>query len=119
MDAEAKRKMFEEARRKGQEEEDRGLYAVEARVEETGGEDYLFIRYANGCEYRVPVRILQRVRDMSPEQRRRIILGETGDYLEWEGTDWDADIPALIAGCYGTVSYMETFSFERPGPTAT
>lgn len=122
MDAEAKRLMFEEARRKGQEDEDRGLYAIEAHIEEAAnGEDLIFIRYANGSEYRIPARMIQDVHDLSREQLRHMTLAEPGSVLLWEEEGRDAYIPNLIKGCYGNRAWMEgetaRFRPQAPEPT--
>lgn len=121
MDDAAFSAMYEQATREGQWIRDHGLYAVEARIEESASEDYLVIHYANGAEYRFPVRLLQCVCDMSPEQRRKLVLEDTGDAVRWDDADWDIDIPALLEGCYGTVKWMEgetaRFRPQAPEPT--
>ena len=122
MDAEAKRLMFEEARRKGQEIEDRGLYAIEAHIEEAAnGEDLIFIRYANGSEYRIPARMVQDVHDLSREQLHHMVLGEPGTVLFWEEEGRDAYIPNLIQGYYGNKAWMNSqaarFKPQAPEPT--
>lgn len=108
MDEAARKAMFEEARREGQEILDRGRYAVEARIEAgLDGEDAIYIRYANGCEFRFPVYLLQGVAAMTPKQRRKMQLVPPGDGLRWEEEDWDLYIPHLIEGSFGTKAWMQ------------
>ncbi len=108
MDETTFQKMFEKATREGQEITDRGHYAVEARIESgQDGEDVIYVRYANGCEFRFPVYLIQGVAAMTPEQRRKMQLVQPGDGLRWEEEDWDIYIPHLIEGSFGSRAWMQ------------
>ncbi len=106
--------MYERATREGQAIRERGLYAIDARIEAGPDGDLIVIRYANGSEFRIPARLVQDVHDLSPEQLRHMTLGEPGNTLFWEEEGRDAYIPGLVSGCYGTRAWMQGLKEAAP-----
>lgn len=95
------------AARNTQAKRERGRYATAVAIEVgPDGADCLSIRYANGCEYRFPVYLLEAVAAMTPEQRRRMELDPSGWYLRWEEPDWEVYIPDVIEGYFGYPDWM-------------
>jgi hypothetical protein len=76
----------------------------------------MVIALTNGCSFTFPPRLAQGLEHASDEQIAAFeILGE-GYGLHWESLDVDLSIPGLLAGLFGTRSYMARHAGQARSP---
>ncbi len=80
-------------------------------------DDLIVIRLKNGAIFSFPPRLAQGLKDASPEQLADIWIPPSGSSVHWESLDTDFSIPELIAGIFGTKSWMAELG--RKGGKAT
>jgi len=80
-------------------------------------EDLIVIRLRNGAIFSFPPRLAQALKDASPEQLADIWIPPSGSSVHWESLDVDFSIPELVAGIFGTKSWMAELG--RKGGQAT
>lgn len=66
----------------------------------------VMIELTNGCLYAVPARLVQDLRDASPDNLAEVQVDGVGFNLHWPGLDVDLYVPALVAGIFGTRAWM-------------
>lgn len=93
------------AERRGRELEQSTLLATAVRYDTTSGR--LVIDFVNGSILLVPVRQLQDLEDASDADLADVTL-EFGYGLRWEALDVDFTVPGLMAGIFGTATFMES-----------
>ncbi|NJL98282.1 MAG: DUF2442 domain-containing protein [Synechococcaceae cyanobacterium SM2_3_2] len=98
-------RQIEAARQRDQEERATGQYAVEAFYQEE--KDFLSITLANGIEIGIPVESMERLSDADRAEVAKVEITPSGMGLHWGSLDWDLSIPHLIAGCFGTKTWMQ------------
>jgi hypothetical protein len=64
------------------------------------------IDLANGCTYAFPARLAQDLHDASDEALAGVAVDGLGFNLHWPALDADLYSPALVAGIFGTRSWM-------------
>ncbi|MCC3420839.1 MAG: DUF2442 domain-containing protein [Microcoleus sp. PH2017_07_MST_O_A] len=69
-------------------------------------EDLIVIKLKNGAIFCFPPRLAQGLESASPEQLADLWLPPSGSSVHWESLDVDFGIPELIAGIFGTKSWM-------------
>lgn len=80
-------------------------------------DDLIVIRLRNGAIFSFPPRLAQGLQGASPEQLADIWIPPSGSSVHWESLDVDFSIPELIAGIFGTKSWMAELG--RKGGKAT
>ncbi|MCC3456549.1 MULTISPECIES: DUF2442 domain-containing protein [unclassified Microcoleus] len=83
--------------------------ATEPRAESVQynqSEDLIVIKLKNGAIFCFPPRLAQGLESASPEQLADVWLPPSGSSVHWESLDVDFRIPELIAGIFGTKSWM-------------
>jgi len=66
----------------------------------------VLVELENGCTFGFPPRLAQGLETATDEQLAQVeILGD-GYGLHWEALDVDISVPGLMAGIFGTRSYM-------------
>ena len=91
------------AERRGREMEERTPRATAARYDAASGR--IVIDFANGSCFMVPARLLQDLEGASDAELAEVQV-EHGYALRWDRLDVDFTIPGLLAGIFGTASYM-------------
>jgi Protein of unknown function (DUF2442) len=83
--------------------------ATEPRAESVKydrSEDLITIKLKNGAIFAFPPQLAQGLENASPEQLADVWLPPSGSSVHWESLDVDFGIPELIAGIFGTKSWM-------------
>ncbi len=76
----------------------------------------IVVMLTNGCSFAFPPRMAQGLEDASDDQLAALeILGQ-GYGLHWEALDVDLSIPGLLAGIFGTRSYMARRAGQATSP---
>ena len=94
--------------------------ATEPRAESVQynqSEDLIVIKLKNGAIFCFPPKLAQGLESASPEQLADVWLPPSGSSVHWESLDVDFGIPELIAGIFGTKSWMAELG--RKGGEAT
>ncbi len=94
--------------------------ATEPRAESVQynqSEDLIVIKLKNGAIFCFPPRLAQGLESASPQQLADVWLPPSGSSVHWESLDVDFGIPELIAGIFGTKSWMAELG--RKGGEAT
>jgi hypothetical protein len=91
--------------------EERGRIAAQiepraARVRYDRRRGRMVVALTNGCSFTFPPRLAQGLEDASDDEIARFEVLGNGYGLHWEGLDVDLSIPGLLAGLFGTRSYM-------------
>ena len=82
---------------------------VEARASSARydrGADRMVVELTNGCAFVFPPRLAQGLQDAAPEQLEKVEILGAGSGLRWEALDVDLSVPDLLAGVFGTKSYL-------------
>ena len=83
--------------------------AVESRAESAyydQSSDRIIINLKSGATFSFPSALAQGLAGASPEDLAEVEVTPSGDGLHWEKLDTDFSIPALLAGVFGTESWM-------------
>jgi Protein of unknown function (DUF2442) len=80
-------------------------------------EDLITIKLKNGAIFAFSPQLGQGLEGASPEQLADVWLPPSGSSVHWESLDVDFGIPELIAGIFGTKSWMAALG--RKGGKAT
>ncbi len=80
-------------------------------------DDLIVIRLRNGAIFSFPPNLAQGLEGASPEQLADIWIPPSGGSVHWESLDVDLSIPELVAGIFGTKSWMAELG--RKGGQAT
>lgn len=87
--------------------------AVAARYDAKTGQVVLDL--ANGCVYAFPTTLVEDLQSASPEALAGVEIDGLGFNLHWPNLDVDLFVPALIAGIFGTQSWMTRELARRAG----
>lgn len=85
--------------------------AASARYDKRSGR--VIVDLTNGCTFAFPPRLAQGLEEASDDQLAVIEILGMGYGLHWEALDVDLSIPGLLAGIFGT----KTFMARRAGQT--
>ena len=92
------------ALQRGQQARRHEPHAAAARYDRRSGR--IIVDLSNGCTFAFPPRLAQGLETATEEQLAAVeILGQ-GSGLHWEALDADLSIPDLLAGVFGTRSYL-------------
>lgn len=68
--------------------------------------DRVVVGLTNGCSFAFPPRVAQGLAGATADQLAKVEILGAGYGLHWEVLDVDLSIPDLLAGLFGTRSYM-------------
>jgi hypothetical protein len=78
--------------------------AAAARYDRRSGR--VIVDLANGCIFAFPPKLAQGLEAATEEQLSRVEVLGAGSGLRWEALDVDFSVPDLLAGLFGTKSYL-------------
>ncbi len=78
--------------------------------------DRMIVDLTNGCTFAFPPRVAQGLEQATPDQLADVEILGKGYGLHWEGMDVDLSIPGLMAGIFGTKSYMARHAGQAKSP---
>lgn len=96
---------IEAANARGREEFETKPHAKSARFDRGSG--LMTLELFNGCSFTFPPRQLQGMQTATDAQLEDFELSGIGFGLHWEALDADFTVPGLLAGNFGTQSFME------------
>lgn len=64
------------------------------------------VELVNGATFAFPPRLIEGLRDASPEQIAEVEVIGAGYGLHWESLDLDYSVPGLMNGVFGTAKWM-------------
>lgn len=79
-------------------------------------EGRIVVELTNGCIFAFPARIGQGLENATDEELAQVELIGRGYGLHWEALDADLSIPGLMAGLFGTKSYMARRAGQQTSP---
>ena len=88
--------------------------AVRARYDQRRGQ--IVVALTNGCSFTFPARLAQGLEHASDEHIAAFEILGNGYGLHWETLDVDLSIPGLLAGLFGTRSYMARQAGQTRSP---
>lgn len=78
--------------------------------------DRIFVDLTNGCTFAFPPRLAQGLEEATDEQLQQIEILGPGFGLHWRDLDVDLSISGLLAGIFGTRSYMARRAGQATSP---
>jgi hypothetical protein len=78
--------------------------------------DRVIVELMNGCMFAFPPRLAQGLEAATEDQLAQVEILGTGYGLHWEDLDADLSIPGLLAGLFGTKSYMARHAGQATSP---
>jgi hypothetical protein len=78
--------------------------AVSVRFDQAS--NLVVIALKNGAFFSFPPSLVQGLEQASPEALNDVWLGASGSSVHWDSLDADFDIAGLVAGIFGTKSWM-------------
>jgi len=66
----------------------------------------LAIELTNGSSFRLPIKLIPWLRDVSANQLAGVEVSPSGEGLHWESADIDLSVPGLLQQIFGTTSWM-------------
>ncbi len=79
-------------------------HASSARYDRSA--DRMIVELTNGCVFVFPPRLAQGLEDAGAEQLEQVEILGAGSGLHWEALDVDLSVPDLLAGVFGTKSWL-------------
>lgn len=74
------------------------------------------VELTNGATFAFPPRLVQGLEDASPSEIAEVEILGSGYGLHWETRDIDVTVPGLLAGIFGTASYMARLAGKATSP---
>jgi hypothetical protein len=74
------------------------------------------VELTNGCTFAFPPRLAQGLESATDDQLAAIEILGAGYGLHWEALDADLSIPGLLAGIFGTKTYMARRAGQTTSP---
>lgn len=74
------------------------------------------VELTNGCTFAFPPRLAQGLENATEDQLAQVEILSKGYGLHWEALDADLSIPGLLAGLFGTRSYMARRAGQATSP---
>ena len=97
--------VLEAAAERGRIEAEAKPHAVSARYDRQA--DRIVIDLANGCSFLFPPGIAQDLQNATPDQLADIEVSPVGFALHWPQIDVDFSVAGLMAGTFGTATFMD------------
>lgn len=74
------------------------------------------VELTNGCTFTFPPRLAQGLESATEDQLAQVEVLGRGTGLHWESLDVDLSVPDLLAGLFGTKSYMARRAGQARSP---
>ena len=74
------------------------------------------VELTNGCTFAFPPRLAQGLETATDEQLKTVEILGVGFGLHWDALDVDLSIPGLMAGLFGTKTYMARRAGQATSP---
>jgi hypothetical protein len=74
------------------------------------------VELTNGCTFTFPPQLAQGLEKATEEQLAQVEVLGNGFGLHWEALDADLTVPGLLAGLFGTKSYMARHAGRSKSP---
>ena len=78
--------------------------------------DKIIVELTNGCTFSFPPRLAQGLELATEDQLAQVEILGAGYGLHWEALDADLSVPGLLAGLFGTRSYMARLAGQATSP---
>jgi hypothetical protein len=78
--------------------------------------DRIVVELTNGCTFAFPPRIVQGLEQATADELAEVEVMGAGYGLHWETLDVDFTVPGLLAGIFGTRSYMARHAGQAKSP---
>lgn len=88
--------------------------AVSARYDCAAGR--ITVELTNGCVFAFPPRLAQGLESATDDQLAQVEILGSGYGLHWEELDADLSVPGLLAGVFGTRSYIARLAGQTSSP---
>ena len=88
--------------------------AVSAHYDRAAGR--ILVDLANGCTFAFPPKLAQGLENATDEQLAEVEILGAGYGLHWEALDADLSVPGLLAGLFGTKSYLARLAGQTSSP---
>ncbi len=88
-------------------------------VEYDRSNDLIVIRLKNGSIFSFPPRLAQGLSGATPDKLADVWIPPSGSSVHWESLDVDFGIPELLAGIFGTKSWMAELGRKGGQVTST
>ena len=76
----------------------------------------VIVELTNGCSFTFPARLAQGLERATDDQLATVEILGHGTGLHWEALDMDISIPGVLAGIFGTKSYMARLAGQTKSP---
>jgi len=76
----------------------------------------VIVDLTNGCSFSFPPHLVQGLESATPAQLAAVEILGVGFGLHWEELDTDITVPGLLAGVFGTQSYMARRAGQTKSP---
>ena len=76
----------------------------------------IVVELNNGCTFAFPPRLAEGLEEATEEQLAAVEILGLGYGLHWEALDTDLSIPGLLAGIFGTRTYMARRAGQATSP---
>jgi hypothetical protein len=74
------------------------------------------VELANGCSFSFPPQLAQGLEKATDEQLEQVEIIGNGFGLHWEALDTDLSVPGLLAGLFGTKSFLARQAGQAKSP---
>lgn len=98
---------YEAANERGRVHFETTPHAKSARFDRSTG--MVTLDLYNGCIFSFPARQLQGLEHASDDELAAVEVSGVGYGVHWESLDADFSVPGLMAGMFGTPTYMKPF----------
>ena len=88
--------------------------AVSAHYDRAAGR--ILVDLANGCTFAFPPKLAQGLENATDEQLAEVEILGAGYGLHWEALDAGLSVPGLLAGLFGTKSYLARLAGQTSSP---
>ena len=105
------RTMFRDAKRRGR--ESLRQHPIATAVKYDARTRRVMLSLSNRSELTVPVELLQGLSDATPIQLKSVVVMPVGTAIEWPQLDQQFSVTGLLAGVFGTKSWMS--QLDRQG----
>jgi hypothetical protein len=76
----------------------------------------MIVDLTNGCTFAFPPHLAQGLEAATDDQQGQVEILGTGYGLHWEAPDADLSVPGLLAGLFGTATYMARRAGQAVSP---
>lgn len=74
------------------------------------------VELTNGCTFALPPRLAQGLETATEDQLAQVEILGAGYGLHWEALDTDLSVPGLLAGLFGTKTFMARHAGQATSP---